>query len=167
LDILTSLFNNKSDTPLTVTIGRFATNDKVFLAQGEFDDLASSLGVSKRLFIRNCYNEIQDAIIERIDRRNEERLIIRGFTNGIFLTGIPGIGKTAFLMFLIQRLRKKHPIIFGSKLSSDKLHYWDKKGNHSILDKVEMKQFLKNEEVYFVMDSRDIDSLYNLFFTPR
>jgi hypothetical protein len=47
-------------------------------------------------------------------------------------------------------------------LSSDKLHYWDKKGNHSILDKVEMEQFLENQEVYFVMDSRDIDSNFGL-----
>jgi Cdc6-like AAA superfamily ATPase len=79
----------------------------------------------------------------------------------IFLTGTPGIGKTALLLFFIHHLRSivKRPVIFGSKVRPDEYHFWDKNDQYSTLEKIG-SEFLNDKSIFFIMDSCNIGSTF-------
>eukprot|EP00158_Paraphelidium_tribonemae_P007871 Partr_v1_DN28383_c2_g1_i2_m78400 putative crinkler (CRN) family protein len=153
---------SRPTNPLRVTLAKFINtpfpdSSDIWNATGDFRILAKKLQVSNRLYHRRCFEPIKNAILQYIQTRLEDRISVPGLACSVFLTGTPGIGKTAFLLYLIDSLRGKHPIIFGSKLRLNEFQFWDSDGNHTILTEVDRK-YLDDERVWFIMDSRSFDS---------
>ena len=151
------------EAPLQITVAGFIpnpissdSNPNLFNAKDDFEMLANNLKVSNRLYIRRCYSEIRDDILKYIQKRQVQRVNVPGLSCDIFLTGTPGIGKTAFLLFLIHHLRGKYPVMFGSKLRPKEFHYWDKDGTHSVIE--EVGAYLNDGQIIFIMDSCNIAS---------
>jgi hypothetical protein len=150
------------EKPLMITVAKLVKNtypspSNLFLAEGDFKTLARALCVSEKLFIRDCYSEILDDIITYTQKRQFERDTVPGLSLCIFLTGTPGIGKTAFLLFLIQHLLRLGPVMFKSKMRLDQYHYWDENGTHTVMKNIGSNYF-DDERIFFVMDSCNIAS---------
>ena len=145
-------------SPLMVFIKTLARNDKLYEALGEIGILASDLKVSKVLYVRQCYTGIYKAMMNYIDKRKVAQLNL-GWPCNIFLTGTPGIGKTAFLLYFIQELlKKKRAVVFGSKTNRDWVHHWDADGKHFTVPWKELNDHRQNPEVFFILDSIDFNT---------
>ena len=156
-----------SDHPLAVSIHNLVINpipeqhrDLFRATDGVMKDLAADLRVSNVLYIRHCYQEIYEEIMKYVGELSKLQALST-LSCHVFLTGTPGIGKRAFLLYFIQKLMKsKRPVVFGSKTNIEVFHFWDKDGDHRVASKLEIETLRKDRENFFVMDSMEVSTTY-------
>jgi GTPase SAR1 family protein len=133
---------------------------RTFTSEGKLLELTRALKVSPTIFVRECYDELWKTFIkyeksqEKLQVQHPERIA------HAYLTGTPGIGKTAFLPYLIQKLlTEKRQVIFGSR-DLDGFLYWESTDKHIFVQETEISTYLRNPDIFFLMDSRDIKSTF-------
>ena len=133
-------------------------NHKLYQTSDEFETLASDLQVSKILYLRECYTGIFKGIMDYVHERALAQINL-GWPCNIFLTGTPGIGKTAFLLYCIQQLlKKKTSVVFGSKTNRTWVDFWDRDGKHSKVSWRELNNYRLDPTVFFILDSIEFDT---------
>lgn len=150
------------DSPLVVSVNNLLNNPipeehrDLFRASDAMEELAADLQVSNVLYVRHCYQGIYDEIMNYVRKRSVVQVSSTLACN-IFLTGTPGIGKTAFLLYFIHQLMKcKNTIVFGSRTNPNFLHCWDGNGIHSVVPWSDVEKLRKNGDHFFIMDSIDV-----------
>ncbi|KAI3657478.1 hypothetical protein MP638_002741 [Amoeboaphelidium occidentale] len=165
---LSEAFYAKHSTPPEALLVRYSINishiisssseAKTFTCEGYMVELAERLKVNPKLYVRECYEELWTIYIDYEKERRELQNRYPHFIPHVYLTGTPGIGKTGFLLYFIHRLlQDKRQVIFGSK-SIRVFIYWKSIEDYSVISEGAVEPYLTNRDVFFVMDSRDIES---------
>jgi DNA polymerase III delta prime subunit len=146
-----------SNDPLLIKLTKQISN-RIYAAVGKIVDLAIDLKVSPKIFVRDCYNEIWKVFKEH---ENEQKKIMKQHPERIphfYLTGTPGIGKTAFLVYMIQLLLdERRKVLFGS-CAFDYFIIWESKKDFQIVDKNDIMKYTSRNDITFLMDSRNFQS---------
>ena len=129
---------------------------KTFTAEGKLFELTQSLGINPTIYVRQCYRKIWNTFLSYEKKRLQLQINFPSYIAHAYLTGSPGIGKTTFLPFLIDTLLKeKRKVMFGSK-DMDGFILWTSRQDFEIVEESKIGDYLRNEDIFFLMDSRDI-----------
>ncbi|KAI3654554.1 hypothetical protein MP228_000608 [Amoeboaphelidium protococcarum] len=157
---------SSADQPLQVTylnsvknLHSSAQNDATFIPEGYMVELAKKLKVSLKIYVRECYDMIWRQFIEYEQRQKKLQINHPERIAHAFLTGTPGIGKTTFLLYLIDLLLKdQRQVIFGSGNFLTKFVYWKSRHDYELIEEGDIDPYVSNPDIFFLMDSRDIQS---------
>ena len=129
--------------------------DSVFEAEGQLLQLSKDLRVSPKIYVRDCYMKIWETYLAYERKQLQLQLNHPHLIPHAYLSGTPGIGKTAFLPFLIDILLKaKRQVIFGSRDLIGFL-YWKSKSEFETIKEDDIQAHLRNKDIFFLMDSRN------------
>jgi hypothetical protein len=155
---------SSSENPLRVDFDRMMppneVNQSLFRVSEIDADLSRDLVLNDILYERPCYEKLKDNILEYMKRRWP--LSLEGLACSVFLTGTPGIGKTAFLCYFIKKLREqKWPVLFGSRSMGNDFLFWDKDGNELHLNKdTVVRDYKRRRDIFFVWDSIEMPTAF-------
>jgi hypothetical protein len=162
------------ENPLLVAVdGTMQPNevsDGLFRVSELDADLSTSLVINNILYERPCYKELTDNILSHMESRL--KVSLEGMARSVFLTGTPGIGKTAFLCYFITKLREQRwKVLFGSRSMGNKFLFWDKDGKEFRLKKETVEdEYLECRDIFFVWDSIEMPTAFGprvLCSSPR
>jgi hypothetical protein len=120
--------------------------------------LAKRLKVSPKIYVRDCYDQIWQMFLEYENVQQELQINHPDRIAHAYLSGTPGIGKTAFMPYLIDRLLKdKRKVIFGSR-DIDGFICWESKDKYHFIGENDIGPYLWDPSYFFLMDSRGIKS---------
>eukprot|EP00834_Sanchytrium_tribonematis_P001305 NODE_31_length_37178_cov_0.413576.p4 type:complete len:660 gc:universal NODE_31_length_37178_cov_0.413576:11630-13609(+) len=143
---------NTPETALIIMVPSFK-NIFQFDFQDELECISNRLHVSSKIFLRDCYGRICDEIFNAEKENLELRKKICEVRAFFYLTGTLGIGKTAFTIYLINKLKSmKREIFFGSKELAHFV-YWNAKGGYEIVPETDFEKYSVNDKIFFIFDS--------------
>ena len=143
-----------NDKPLLIRMVKSVKNP-IYKAAQEIESLAINLKVSPKIFVRDCYTELWN---EFRSYETKQKAIMKNHPERIphiYLTGTPGIGKTAFLVYMIQLLlTQNRQVLFGSGVL-DNFLFWGPKKKFKMVYEKDLGQYTSRSDITFLMDSRD------------
>ena len=139
-------FNNQISNPIPFT----------FQAYGKLLQLSRNLKVSPTIYIRDCYSQIWNSFLAYEKQQIQLSINHPERVAHAYLSGTPGIGKTAFLPYLIDiMLKEKRQVIFGSR-DMDGFMYFKTISNCEWIKEDDIGGYLQNENIFFLMDSKHV-----------
>eukprot|EP00835_Amoeboradix_gromovi_P004494 NODE_353_length_10269_cov_0.284759.p2 type:complete len:583 gc:universal NODE_353_length_10269_cov_0.284759:4833-6581(+) len=152
--------HDKPDNALIVKVKSMLANPvanvELFTADGHLAQTATLLNVNPKIYVRHCYREIWQSFKEYERKRLKDQINHPQMIARAFLTGTPGIGKTAFLPYFINKMLKENrQVMFGSRDFGGFI-YWKSKDIYERIKEEDISPYLTDRNIFFLMDSRDI-----------